>query len=113
MIRPEDFEIEIRHHGSGTFVRVTHTPTGNKRTAEGGADDVVGATRDALISQLRTLLYRPEEIRCDTGRSEGGDFIRVVHLPSGIERMAMRRESTHDQLLDAVLEELFARDGAV
>jgi hypothetical protein len=39
-----------------------------------------------------------------------GDFIRVVHIPSGVERMAMRVDSSHDELLDAVLEELAARN---
>lgn len=113
MIQPEDFEVEIGHSERGSFVRVTHTPTGNARTAEGVATDAVGAARDSLFRELQLLLYRPEDIRCDTGRSEGGDFIRVVHLPSGIERTAMRSETTHNQLLDAVLEEVVARDRAL
>jgi hypothetical protein len=49
---------------------------------------------------------RPEEFRFDTGRSDGGDFIRVIRLPSGVERVALRRDSSHEQLLDEILEEL-------
>jgi hypothetical protein len=110
MIRPDDFDIEIGHSHRGTFVRVTHIPTGNERIADPVAPDAVGRTRDTLIAELRCLLFGPEDIRVEIGRSGGGDFIRVVHLPSGIERSAMRPDSTHEELLDEVLEELVARE---
>lgn len=113
MIRPSDFNIEIGQSDRGTFVRVTHIPTGNLRLVDPVADDGVGKTRDALIAELRRLLFNPEDIRCDTGCSTGGDFIRVVHVPSGIERSAMRQESSHEELLDGVLEELVARESKV
>jgi hypothetical protein len=88
-------------------------PRRHRRVVETVAADAVGKTRDSLIVELRGSLFRPEDVRFDTGRSEGGDFIRVVHVPSGIERSAMRRESSHEELLDAVLEELFARETGV
>jgi hypothetical protein len=31
-------------------------------------------------------MLRDEDIRIDVGRSIDGDFIRVVHIPSGIKR---------------------------
>ena len=109
MIRASDFEIEIGQSERGTFVRVTHKPTGNQRCVGPVAPDVVGRTRDSLVGELRRLLFTDEDIRLDTGRAEWGDFIRVVHLPSRIERTAMSRDSSHEELLDAVLEELVVR----
>lgn len=32
-------------------------------------------------------MVRDEDLRIDMGRSSTGSFIRMVHLPSGIERM--------------------------
>lgn len=113
MIRPSDFDIEIGQSKRGTFVRVTHKPTGNHRCVDPVAPYAVGRTRDSLIAELRRLLFNDADIRLDTGRAEGGDFIRVVHLPSGIERTAMRRDSSHEELLDAVLEELVAHQNNV
>lgn len=109
MIRPDDFDIDIGQSERGTFVRVMHKPTGNHRVADAVADGEVGTSRDSLIAELRGLLFGPEDVRYDTGCTEGGDFIRVVHIPSGIERWAMRRDSTHEKLLDEVLEELYSR----
>ena len=112
MIRPKDFEIEIgRCESRDAFVRVLRKPTGNERRAEGISPDAVGRTRDSLLTDLRGLLFAPEDVRVDIGRSTGGDFVRVVHLPSGIERIAMRRESSAEELLDAVLEELYSGRG--
>ena len=113
MIRPDDFDIEIGESDRGAFVRVTHKPTGNQRVADPVARDAVGKTRDSFIAELRGLLFGPEDVRYDTGRAEGGDFIRVVHIPSGIERWAMRRDSSHEKLLDEVLEELYPRESNV
>ena len=110
MIRPHDFDIEIGHNDRGTFVRVFHRPTGNERLAESVARNAVGNLRESLIAELRGLLFGPRDIVFDTGRSVGGDFIAVRHLPTGIERRAMRRENTHENLLDAVLEELYSRE---
>jgi hypothetical protein len=108
MIRPDDFAIEITPSERGVRVCVTHKPTGNQRIDDGVADGAVGKSRDALIAELRRLLFRAEDVICDTGLAEGGDYIRVVHIPSGIERWAMRRDSTHQELLDEVLEELYS-----
>ncbi|MCH7726399.1 MAG: hypothetical protein IH991_07985 [Planctomycetes bacterium] len=113
MIRPNDFDIEIGQSERGTFVRVIHKPTGNERIADPVAADAVGKTRDTLVAELRGMLFGSEDIRMDTGCAEGGDFIRVVHIPTGIERSAMRRDSTHEELLDAVVEELVARKSQV
>lgn len=88
---------------------VTHLPTGNRRSRIAEHSHGVAQTRDAVIDELKRLLYQPEDVRFDTGFSNNGDFIRVIHLPTGIERSAMRRESTHMQLLDEVLEEVFSR----
>lgn len=49
--------------------------------------DAVGKNRDALVAELRRALFKAEDIRSDTGNSAGGDFIRVVHIPSGTELM--------------------------
>lgn len=108
MIKPKDFDITVEHAKDGTAMRVVHKPTGNARFVESVAADSVGKVRDRLLAELRRLLFRSEDIRVDVGRSEGGDFIRVVHVPTGIERSAMRRETSHDELLDLVLEELYA-----
>jgi hypothetical protein len=109
MILPCDFGIQIGAKDTGaTCVTVTHLPTGNRLSREVDEKESVAHTRDSLISELLGLLFEENEIRFDTGRGEDGDFIRVVHLPSGIERSAMRRDSTRELLLDAVLEELYA-----
>lgn len=109
MIRPDDFEIEIGQSQSGAFVRVTHKRTGNERIVEAVPDGAVGRTRDSSLAELRGLLFSPDEVRYDTGCGEDGDFIRVVHIPSAIERSARRRDRTHEELLDEVLEELWSR----
>jgi len=110
MIRADDFDIEIRNSSRGTSIRITHKPTGNHRVVDPVAEGAVGKTRDRLIAELRREMFRDEDIRIDYGRAEGGDFMRVVHTPSGIERWAMRREGrTTDELLDEVLEELHVR----
>lgn len=110
MIRPEDFDTEIGHRDRGTFVRVLHRPTGNERIAESISQHAVGYVRESLIAELQGLLFDAKDIVFDTGRSSGGDFIAVRHLPTGVERCAMRHESTHENLLDAVLEELHYRE---
>ncbi|MGE0607753.1 MAG: hypothetical protein AB7O62_11735 [Pirellulales bacterium] len=108
MIRRDDFDIEIGHNDQGTYVRVMHKPTGNARLAESIGQNAVGRVLESAIAELRGLLFAPNDVVFDTGRSSGGDFIRVRHWPTGIERAAMRRESTHEILLDAVLEEVYA-----
>ena len=108
MIRPDDFDVEIGNSDRGTFVRVTHKPTGNQRMSDPVADGSVGKARDSLIAELRRLLFAPEDIRVDIGRTDDGEFIRVVHIPSGIERWALRRDCNQEKLLDEVLDELFA-----
>jgi hypothetical protein len=108
MIRPEDFHITIGDTDGSTFVHILHVPTGNERRRDSVVSGDVGRTRDALLAELRGLLFSENEIVFDTGRAEGGDFIAVRHLPSGIQRRAMRRESTHELLLDEVLTELWA-----
>ena len=107
MIRPDDFNITIGDSDGETFVHVVHIPTGNERRRDAVTAGDVGRTRDALIVELRGLLFSTDDIRCDTGRADGGDFIAVRHLPSGIQRSAMRRDSTHELLLDEVLTELW------
>ena len=32
-------------------------------------------------------MLKPDDIRVDTGRCEGGTFIRVVHVPTGISKL--------------------------
>ncbi len=108
MIRPDDFEIEIGHNDRGTFVRVKHKPTNNERLQESVPENEIGRRRESMITELRGLLFGPKDVVFDTGRSVGGDFIRVRHLPTGMERSAMRRESTHENLLDAVLEDVYS-----
>ena len=108
MIRPDDFDITIGDTDGTTFVHVIHIPTGSERRRDAIAAGDVGRTRDALIAELRGLLFSTDDIRRDTGRADGGDFIAVRHLPSGIQRSAMRRDSTHELLLDEVLTELWA-----
>lgn len=83
--------------------------TGNHRSRAADSSCGVARTRDALIDELKALLYGPEDVRFDTGCSSDGDFIRVIHLPTGIERVAMRRDNTHLVLLNEVLEEVFSQ----
>jgi hypothetical protein len=108
MIRPDDFNITISDTGGSKFVDVVHVPTGNKRRKDGVAAGDVGRARDSLLAELRSLLFSPDDIRCDTGRSDRGDFIAVRHVPTGIHRTALRRDSSHELLLDEVLTELWA-----
>ncbi|MCA9043997.1 MAG: hypothetical protein KDA69_06740 [Planctomycetaceae bacterium] len=110
MIRPNEFQIEIGYGEMGTFVRVVHLPTGNENLTESVPEYEVGKTRDELVSKLKRLLFSPEDIRYDVGRAVDGDFIRAVHLPSGIERKAMRRDSSFEELLNGVIEELVLRE---
>ncbi|MCA9131390.1 MAG: hypothetical protein KDB22_30110 [Planctomycetales bacterium] len=110
MIQPNDFQIEIGYGETGTFVRVVHLPTGNNDFAESVPESEVGQTGDKLASRLKRLLFSPEDIRYDIERAVDGDFIRAVHLPSGIERKAMRRDSSFEELLNGVIEELVLRE---
>lgn len=108
MIRPHDFDIQIHAAVAGTTVSVKHIPTNNVRTQFVSNTDRVGRVRDALIAELKGLVYRPQEIQVDVGRATGGDFIRVLHLPSRITRTALRREASELDLLDEVLTEVYA-----
>lgn len=107
MIRPNDFEIRLDTHSTGTNVRVRHIPTGNERTRLAESDKV-RHVRDELLAELWAILFAENDVRVDIGRSTGGDFICVTHIPSGIQRTAMRRERSEMDLLDEVLEELHA-----
>lgn len=107
MIRRDDFDIRIRTESVGTVVRVTHIPTGNQRIRLVAHSERTGRVRDALIAELQGKLFDPNDIRVDIGCSSGGDFIRVTHIPSGIQRTALRRERSETDLLDEVLGELY------
>jgi hypothetical protein len=109
MIRPHDFEVQIHTAVSGTTVSVKHIPTNNVRTHLASTTERVGRVRDALIAELKGLVFRPQDIQVDIGRSTDGDFLRVLHLPTGIARNAMRREASELDLLDEVLTEVYAR----
>ncbi|MFO1004253.1 MAG: hypothetical protein U0936_28370 [Planctomycetaceae bacterium] len=108
MIRPHDFEVQFHAAVAGTTVSVKHIPTNNVRTQLVSTTERVGLVRDALIAELKGLVYRPEEIQVDVGRATGGDFIRVLHLPSGVARTALRREASELDLLDELLTEIYA-----
>jgi len=108
MIHPGDFEIRFNPDPSGTLVQVKHIPTGNHRSQLVRHSDDVGGVRDAMVADLKGALFGPKDVRVDIGRSTGGDFIQVTHLPSGIHRKAMRRERSELDLLDEVLDELYA-----
>jgi hypothetical protein len=108
MIRLHDFELQIHPAVAGTTISVKHIPTNNVRTQLVSTTEGVGRVRDALIAELKGLVYRPQEIQVDVGRATGGDFIRVLHLPSGITRTALRREASELDLLDEVLTEVYA-----
>jgi len=109
MIQPRDYEIRINETPEGVVVSVVHRPTGYRRSRVAAPARSIGDTRNALVAELESLLYAPDDIRIDLGCSPKGDWLRVVHLPSGIERSAMRRDCTQRDLLDAVLEELIAK----
>lgn len=110
MIREDDFSVEFDQTPEGVSVRVTHKTTGNTKFANHVAANAVGKTCNRFISELRSMLFDVDDVRIDVGRTEEGDFLRVVHIPSGIERWAMCREGrTTEDLLDDVLEEVFAR----
>lgn len=61
-----------------------------------------------MITDLRGLQFGPKDVVFDTGRSTSGDYICVRHLPTGIASFTMDREITHEDLLDAVLKELYS-----
>lgn len=107
MIRPDDFDIRFRSEPTGTVVQVTHIPTGNQRIRLVTHSERTGRVRDALIAELQGKLFGPNDIRVDIGCSSGGDFIRVIHIPSGIQRTALRRERSETDLLAEVLGELY------
>jgi protein subunit release factor A len=107
MIRPDDFEIRFETTPAGTSVRVRHIPTGNERTRLAAPTEPVGRVREALLAQLRAIVLDPDHIRVDIGRSTGGEFIRVTHIPTGIQQTAMLREHSQEDLLDQVLEEVY------
>ncbi|MBA4016736.1 MAG: hypothetical protein C0483_06065 [Pirellula sp.] len=43
--------------------------------------------RSSLVLSTDDYMLRDEDIRIDIGRSSAGNFMRMVHVPSGIERM--------------------------
>lgn len=108
MIRPHDFEVQIHAAVAGNTVSIKHIPTNNVRTQFVSNTDRVGRVRDALIAELKGLVYRPQDVQVDVGRATGGDFIRVLHLPTGIARTAIRREASELDLLDEVLTEVYS-----
>ncbi|QDU45041.1 hypothetical protein Mal52_35290 [Symmachiella dynata] len=109
MILDKDFKIDIGFNHDGPFVRATHKPTGFEKLAESVAADSIGAMRDALVAELRRMIYDPDDIRVDYMRTNGGEAIRVVHVPSGLERTAIRSGGSQEtDLLDEILEELYA-----
>ncbi len=110
MIRQKDFEIHIDSTPDGTNVLVTHIPTGNTRSCVAGLNVGVGRLRDALIAELKGLLFDPKDIQVDVGRTSGGDFIRVTHIPSGVARTALRKQRSEIELLDEVLCVLYTKN---
>ena len=56
------------------------------------------------------------DLRIDTGRAEGGTFVRIVHVPTGISRVQMpplgggkAQRQTRARLLREIEQELRAR----
>lgn len=108
MIRSDDFEIRFDTTPTGTKVRVRHIPTGNERTRPVMPSERAGGVRESLIAELKGLLFDPKDVRVAIGSTSGGDFVRVTHLPTGIQRTALRRERSETDLLDMVLEEVYS-----
>lgn len=48
-------------------------------------DDRIGSVQYHFRAH-RTPMLKPEHIRVDTGRCDGGSVVRVTHLPTGISR---------------------------
>ncbi|PQO44728.1 hypothetical protein [Blastopirellula marina] len=74
----------------------------------------VDLPHSAKIRELRML--REEEIRIETGRaSHGGDFLRLVHVPTGSERIhpgplkGVKRHELMQQWLAEIEADLIAR----
>jgi hypothetical protein len=53
-------------------------------------------------------MIQSDDFDITIGDSGGETFVRIVHIPTGIRRTALRRESSHELLLDEVLTELWA-----
>jgi hypothetical protein len=55
-------------------------------------------------------MLREEDIRIDIGRSSAGDFLRVLHIPTGIQRFhpGPLRDVNREQLQRQWLEEIEA-----
>jgi len=62
---------------------------------------------------IDTVMLRDEDIRIDIGRAEGGSFMRVVHVPTGVSRTRLppigtgkQQHETRARLLSEIEDEL-------
>lgn len=89
MIRPEDFQICIEYDSHGVLVIVGHAISGIERRARPSLLESVGKVKERLLAEIEREFYDSADIRidCGHGRRDGKvyDFIRVVHLPTGID----------------------------
>lgn len=86
MIRREDFQIDIRQSPRGASVHVRHLRTRKERVENDVPGGDVGQVRDRLLRELQGDLCSEDDFKVRIGRAEGGDFLQVIHLPSGKSR---------------------------
>jgi hypothetical protein len=112
MIRREDFQIDISQSPEGATVHVRHLLTGKEQIENGIQQGDVGRVRDRLVRMLEAELYDENEFEIRIGCAECGDFLQVIHFPSGKSRSIHPIGNKEQHLLiremtDSILEELF------
>ena len=112
MIRREDFQIDICQSPAGATVHVRHLPTGKEQVENGVQDSDVGQVRDRLVRKVEGELFHEDDFETRIGRADGGDFLQVIHLPSGKSRLECplgRRSQGFlaRKMIDSILEEIF------
>lgn len=111
MIRRGDFQIDICQSPTGASIHIRHRRTGKERIENGVPDSEVCRVRDRLLRELRGELYSENDFQVRIGRAESGDFVQVIHLPTGKSRLEcpLGKKSQNlltRNLMDSILEEL-------
>jgi hypothetical protein len=119
MILSTDFRSEIGTTERGTYVIVLHAPTGKCRAVDPvRRDERVGRVRERLIREIQRELYNEDDVQVTIGCGETGDFLRVIHLPTGKTRTVCpigKQSVSHlkIEMIDEIVAELVREQGSV